>query len=210
MNKCFKCDKETKNPKFCSRSCSAKINNLGIQRNKKKVRLCLNCGDETSNKKYCSLLCSAPMHNVGVHRKNTKIKVIKACSYCGKICKCGDSMCCSAKCQHALRRAKLIAAWIEGSFEGGNNNNGLVHRAIRHYLLEQANYKCPQCGWGEINPKSHTIPLEVDHIDGDWRNNRPANLRVLCPNCHSLTPTYKALNKTNFNRPIKTDRKVFK
>lgn len=38
-------------------------------------------------------------------------------------------------------------------------------------------------------------PLHVDHIDGDWRNNRPENLRVLCPNHHASTSNYGALNR---------------
>ena len=32
--------------------------------------------------------------------------------------------------------------------------------------------------------------LAVDHVDGDWRNDRAENLRFLCPNCHSQTPTF--------------------
>ncbi|MGK5728669.1 HNH endonuclease signature motif containing protein [Streptomyces sp. URMC 124] len=39
------------------------------------------------------------------------------------------------------------------------------------------------------------LPLEVDHIDGDWRNNRIENLRLLCPNCHSTTDTYRGRGK---------------
>jgi hypothetical protein len=42
---------------------------------------------------------------------------------------------------------------------------------------------------------SQPIPLELDHIDGDAGNNNYDNLRVLCPNCHALTPTFKAKNK---------------
>jgi hypothetical protein len=38
------------------------------------------------------------------------------------------------------------------------------------------------------------IPLELDHVDGDRRNNDPSNLRLLCPNCHALTPTYRGRN----------------
>ncbi|KOG11472.1 MULTISPECIES: HNH endonuclease signature motif containing protein [Streptomyces] len=39
------------------------------------------------------------------------------------------------------------------------------------------------------------LPLEVDHIDGDWRNNRIENLRFLCPNCHSTTDGYRGRGK---------------
>ena len=41
------------------------------------------------------------------------------------------------------------------------------------------------------------IPLLADHIDGNWRNNVENNLRLLCPNCDSLSPTYAALNRGN-------------
>jgi hypothetical protein len=39
------------------------------------------------------------------------------------------------------------------------------------------------------------VPIEVEHIDGDWRNSRVENLTLLCPNCHSLTATYRGLNR---------------
>jgi Zn finger protein HypA/HybF involved in hydrogenase expression len=71
---------------------------------------------------------------------------------------------------------------------------------IRKFLLEESNYKCTECGWGELNPYSNTFPLEIDHIDGDSKNNLKENLRVLCPNCHSLKKTFKNTGKRKSSR----------
>ena len=51
------------------------------------------------------------------------------------------------------------------------------------------------CGWGVVNTYSNMIPLEIEHIDGNYLNNSEENLILLCPNCHSLTATYKGANK---------------
>ncbi|MEU9860418.1 HNH endonuclease signature motif containing protein [Streptomyces sp. NPDC047971] len=54
--------------------------------------------------------------------------------------------------------------------------------------------RCALCG-NEAFWRGHPLPLEIDHIDGDWRNNRIENLRFLCPNCHSTTDTYRGRGK---------------
>ncbi|MEV7275910.1 HNH endonuclease signature motif containing protein [Streptomyces sp. NPDC093111] len=54
--------------------------------------------------------------------------------------------------------------------------------------------QCALCG-NEAVWRGRPLPLEVDHIDGDWRNNRIENLRFLCPNCHSTTDTYRGRGK---------------
>jgi predicted HNH restriction endonuclease len=54
-----------------------------------------------------------------------------------------------------------------------------------------------QCGWDKINLHTNKVPIELEHIDGNSTNNELSNLKLLCPNCHSLTSTYKALNKGN-------------
>lgn len=53
---------------------------------------------------------------------------------------------------------------------------------------------CARCGTGPTW-RHRPLPLEVDHVDGNWRNNRPQNLRLLCPNCHSTTDTYRGRGK---------------
>lgn len=49
-------------------------------------------------------------------------------------------------------------------------------------------YKCEGCGIVDWNGKP--ISLQLDHIDGCPTNHLLENLRLLCPNCHSQTPTY--------------------
>ncbi len=55
--------------------------------------------------------------------------------------------------------------------------------------------KCTRCGWNERHPVTGKLPIEVEHIDGNWTNNDPSNLTLLCPNCHALTSTFRALNR---------------
>ncbi len=54
--------------------------------------------------------------------------------------------------------------------------------------------ECELCGWCEKSIDGR-IPLELDHINGERQDNRLENLRVLCPNCHSLQPTHRGKNK---------------
>ncbi len=54
--------------------------------------------------------------------------------------------------------------------------------------------RCEECGWAK-NSKDGRIPVELDHINGDIRDNRLKNLRILCPNCHSLKETHRGCNK---------------
>lgn len=51
-----------------------------------------------------------------------------------------------------------------------------------------------------MNPFINKVILEVEHIDGDCTNNKEENLDLICPNCHSLTATYRALNSGKGNR----------
>jgi len=54
--------------------------------------------------------------------------------------------------------------------------------------------ECEECGWNKVTQDGY-LPLELDHINGDHSDNRLENLRVLCPNCHSLKPTHRGRNR---------------
>jgi 5-methylcytosine-specific restriction endonuclease McrA len=112
---------------------------------------------------------------------------------------CSTGKYCSNKCQREYQSNQSLQKWLNGTWDGTKKGFSLSS-TIRRYLLEQTNHKCSSCGWCEINPSTGKSPLEIDHINGDSENNRPENLRVLCPNCHSLTPTYKALNYGKGNK----------
>lgn len=65
-------------------------------------------------------------------------------------------------------------------------------RMINEGLLED---KCEQCGWHEKVAGAKYTPCELHHKDGDSHNHKRENLSLICPNCHSLTATYRAKNK---------------
>jgi len=66
---------------------------------------------------------------------------------------------------------------------------------LKRYLLQSSTLeaKCVSCDLTDW--MGEPIPLELDHIDGDNTNNELSNLRLLCPNCHARTPTYRGKNK---------------
>ena len=101
---------------------------------------------------------------------------------------------CSNFCQKEYQYKKYIDNWKHG-IENGLRGNYQTSMYIKTYLFRKYNNKCSICGWSKINPYTHTIPLEIEHIDGNYQNNNESNLLLLCPNCHSLTSTYKGANK---------------
>lgn len=74
------------------------------------------------------------------------------------------------------------------------SGNHLKKRLIDAGLLK---FRCRVCGLSKWRGKP--ISLQLDHKNGDGTDNRLKNLRLLCPNCHSQTPTYAGKNKGRYS-----------
>jgi 5-methylcytosine-specific restriction endonuclease McrA len=93
---------------------------------------------------------------------------------------------CDNKCQQEAQYKKRIEEWQSGGKFGKNY--------VKRYLAEKQD-GCWQCNITTWMDKK--IVLELEHIDGNSNNNKEENLSLLCPNCHSQTPTYKSKNLGN-------------
>ena len=154
---------------------------------------CENCNvtlTKVTQKRFCSRKCHG----------QTNIRETKTytCLTCGldflkKANKKHKIKYCSIKCQSAHSLTKSI--------DNFNNGKTITNKSIKKCLTELRGYKCEICSNHEWQNKPLT--LEVDHIDGDPDNNFPNNVRLLCPNCHSQTPTFRVANQGN----LKSDRR---
>jgi hypothetical protein len=165
---------------------------------------------KSPKRKFCNSSCAAKYNNRGVNRhEETTTRMVSHCLDCdSEVVYYGsnEAKYCSNKCQARHKRKLFIERWEDGD-ETGSTKNGSLSNHIRNHLLEKHNHKCSKCGWGVVHEITGKVPLHVDHIDGDHRNNTKDNLRVLCPNCHSLTHTFGILNKGNGRYPNKTHPK---
>jgi hypothetical protein len=162
---------------------------------------CLKCSNEFKSKskeqKFCCQACSSSYSQLGKpsHNKKRSRGVCK----CGKPLSRPDDKFCSLDCFYSFSSSQLstqIDLWIEGADCPFKD-----FTAIAKWIKKTRGIKCEKCGWCEINEASGKTPTQVDHIDGDVSNNSYANLKVLCPNCHSLTPTFGTLNLGKSKRP---------
>ena len=164
---------------------------------------CLNCdckfkSTKSQSRKFCSQSCSAIFNNrkrvkkENENKKENKSKRIRKKKEIGTCLNCKSEIIrdngkttakyCSIDCQMVFQMNLRIGSGKASS------------RTLKNYLIKSFGNKCMLCGWDKINPITGRVPIELEHVDGDSENNSLDNLKLLCPNCHSLTPTYKVLN----------------
>lgn len=148
--------------------------------------VCLNCSASIPRtNKFCNQSCAATFNNKSTKRKHSKI-----CLWClnERINK-GAGRFCSRRCQVASKYCEYFLDWWNGENKPFNN------RTVKGFLLVYNKYACSVCQIESWNGKP--IVLELEHINGNSTDNGKENVCLLCPNCHSQTPTYKAKNVGN-------------
>jgi len=143
-----------------------------------------------NNSGFCSRACSAQASNTKRAETRRSWNYSVNCLSCGS--KISDTYTnrkyCDQKCQKDFGFEQRFRDWYESGKSFGN-------RVIRDFLSTISGYSCAHCGISEWNGSA--ITLEVEHIDGNSEDSSPENVCLLCPNCHSQTPTYKGRNVGN-------------
>jgi hypothetical protein len=149
---------------------------------------------------FCSQSCSTTYNNLKRNSSNPeqfkatkavppKIKIKFNCIACNEIIKTKHNKYCSIKCQQNLIFKQKLENWLSG------NLINVTNRWLRRALIFVIGNKCSVCNI--TNWQNKPIVFEVEHIDGNSENNSKENVCLICPNCHSQTPTYKGANKGN-------------
>jgi len=127
-----------------------------------------------------------------VSRKKKKPESTFVCKNCGRENECKSSTTntfCSNKCSSEYR-SKMWWAKNRPLFESGSLKS---RRSIKKFVIERDKNQCSICNQQSYH-NGKALTMVLDHIDGDATNNAPENFRLLCPNCDSQQPTYKARN----------------
>ena len=125
-------------------------------------------------------------------------KTEKTCLSCGKPIP-NRNVYCNNKCQGNHKRYLIFKKIEEG-------DTSFPEESYKQYLIEKYGAKCMECEWNKVHSITGRVPIQLEHIDGNSDNHNLINLKLLCPNCHSLTPTFGALNKGN-GRSVRKDKR---
>lgn len=135
-----------------------------------------------SGNNFCSRSCSASFNNRRENSPKRHPKINNLCLNCDKLIIKSYNKYCSKECEANYRLHQRLS-------------NNPSSRTVKNFLLKTCGHVCNKCKLSEWN--GLTIPIELEHIDGNSQNNSLDNVELLCPNCHAQTSTYKGKNKGN-------------
>jgi len=156
------------------------------------------CGKKGVHKRIKGGWCCSKLSNqCEAVRKKNSIGVAKAHT---------DGRCVSFTDAHRAKGTKVTKeAILKDLFtEGVARSNHYLKSIIKEYNLLQQ--KCSECSIDYWNKK--LITLELDHIDGCNNNCKITNLRLLCPNCHSQTSTFRGKGINNGLKKVSDEKLV--
>lgn len=154
------------------------------------MNACLNCRKQTKTK-FCGSSCAASYNN---KRFPKRVAQERWCRYCNSLITSKSAKkYCNSECATLGRSNDVIQKWLS---EGKT-----LPRTAKKYILEEQDHKCLICQCSDTW-QDRPLVFVLDHIDGNPENHDRTNLRLVCPNCDSQLPTFKAKNKGNgrYNR----------
>ncbi len=197
---CPRPSKDRKERRACSKHCSNKIKPPRSIESKLK--------SSQSAKKHRQNL--TPEQKIEYTNKRKKELIAKNCQNCSKeylvkskeqiirkFCSLSCSSCFSHKNNAFISRHNAILTdeqYKKAKIAPIKNSKHKVN-TLRETIKIEQEYKCNRCKlelWQDV-----PITLELEHKDGNNKNNKRENLELLCPNCHALTPTWRGRNKNN-------------
>jgi len=172
------------------------IKNCKIRKDKKikeynkDPKLCRQCTAPIAYDKrwynvFCSHHCRAIFYGSEKSKRLTKQWHCKSCHKEHHSVPFKTKRFCNMRCFNDTKLSKSMQRFHQGLISERNT--------IKSCLTRLFGYKCSMCGLDHW--QGHKLSLEMDHVDGNAGNNMPSNLRLVCPNCHSITPTWKGRNK---------------
>lgn len=100
----------------------------------------------------------------------------------------------NGRCFYCNRTFTELTAWLGGDLEVTYSGRVKDPKAfVKAYLVETRGDKCQNCGF-DIKKKDGSSIIQMNHIDGNYLNNKIENLELLCPNCHGLTDNWGSKN----------------
>jgi hypothetical protein len=94
--------------------------------------------------------------------------------------------------QNVEKRQKSRTSWFQKAQKRIEKGEQLSTETLKRYLIEVHGHKCWKCEATEW--QGEFLHLEIDHMDGNKKNNELSNVQILCPNCHSITPNWRYKN----------------